>query len=87
MKTCGNNWNRATRTYREKLIESQLSLVASIAEKQTASGIRMLDLIQEGNLGLMKSVRSFAEAPPGGFPTFAASCTEDALTKAYPKAK
>ena len=70
-----------------RLIESQLPLVASIAEKHTASGIPMLDLIQEGNLGLMKSVRSFAEAPTGDFPAFAATYIEDAITKAYPKAK
>jgi RNA polymerase primary sigma factor len=70
-----------------RLIESQLPLVASIAEKHIATGIPMLDLIQEGNLGLMKSVRSFAEAPTGDFPTFAATCIEDAITKAYPEAK
>lgn len=36
-----------------RLIESRLPLVASIAQKHTASGIPMLELIQEGNLGLM----------------------------------
>jgi RNA polymerase primary sigma factor len=71
----------------KRLIESQLPLVASIAEKHIASGIPMLDLIQEGNLGLMESVRSFAETPRGDFPTFAATYIEDSITKAYPKAK
>lgn len=42
----------------KRLIESQLSLVASIAEKHIESGVPLLDLIQEGNLGLMDSVRS-----------------------------
>jgi RNA polymerase primary sigma factor len=70
-----------------RLIESQLPLVASIAQKHTASGIPMLDLIQEGNLGLMNSVRSFAETPTGDFPTFAATCIEDAITKAYRQSK
>jgi DNA-directed RNA polymerase sigma subunit (sigma70/sigma32) len=74
-------------TIERRLIESQLPLVASIAQKHIASGIPMLDLIQEGNLGLMKSVRSFAEMPTGDFPTFAASCIEDAITKAYQKPK
>jgi RNA polymerase primary sigma factor len=74
-------------TIERRLIESQLPLVASIAEKHAASGIPMLDLIQEGNLGLMKSVKSFAETPTGDFPTFAATCIEDAITKAYRKSK
>jgi len=64
-----------------RLIESQLPL------NTLASGVPLLDLIQEGNLGLMDSVKSFAEAPTGDFPTFAATCIEDAITKAYPKAK
>jgi DNA-directed RNA polymerase sigma subunit (sigma70/sigma32) len=68
-----------------RLIESQLPLVASIAQKYTASGIPMLDLIQEGNLGLMNSVRSFAVKPTGDFPTFAATCIEDAIKKAFGK--
>jgi|SRR6266536_181413 len=70
-----------------RLIESQLPLVVSIAEKHSASGIPMLDLIQEGNIGLMKSVKCFAEAPTGDFPIFAATCIEEAIKKAYPKAK
>jgi ATP-dependent Clp protease ATP-binding subunit ClpC len=70
-----------------RLIESQLPLVASIAEKHRASGIPMLDLIQEGNIGLMRSVKSFAESPTGDFPIFAATCIEEAIKKAYPKAK
>jgi RNA polymerase primary sigma factor len=68
-----------------RLIESQLPVVASIAQKHTASGIPMLDLIQEGNLGLMKSVGDFAETQTGDFPTFAATCIEDAITKAFGK--
>jgi len=70
-----------------RLIESQLPLVASIAEKHSASGIPMLDLIQEGNIGLMKSVKCFAETPTADFRIFAAACIEEALKKVYPKAK
>ena len=70
-----------------RLIESQLPLVANIAEKHTESGVPLLDLIQEGNLGLMDSVRSFAVAPTGDFLTFAATHIENAITKAYPRAK
>ena len=74
-------------TIERRLIESQLPLVASIAEKDVASGIPVLDLIQEGNLGLMKSIRSFAEMPAGDFLTFAATCIEDAITELYRKSK
>jgi RNA polymerase primary sigma factor len=74
-------------TIERRLIESQLPLVASIAQKHTASGIPILDLIQEGNLGLMNSIGSFVETPTGDFPTFAASCIEDAITKACGKSK
>ena len=70
-----------------RLIESQLPLVASVAQKHIASGIPMLDLIQEGNLGLMNSVRSFAETPTADFPTFAATCIEEAIIKAFGKSK
>ncbi len=66
-------------------IESQLPLVVGIAEKHIASGLPMLELIQEGNLGLMQSVRSFAEKPTGDFPTFAVTYIEDAITQAYRK--
>ena len=71
------------------LIESQLPLVVNIAQKHAACGISMLELIQEGNLGLMKSVRMFTETTPPGedFPTFAATHIEGAITKAYRKAE
>ena len=70
-----------------RLIESQLPLVADIAEQHRRSGVRMLDLIEEGNLALIKSVRAFAERPVGDFSTFAEACIEDAITKAYPGSK
>lgn len=66
-----------------RLIESQLPLVVNIAQKHAACGIPMLELIQEGNLGLMKSARMFIETPPGeDFPTFAATHIEGAITMA-----
>jgi DNA-directed RNA polymerase sigma subunit (sigma70/sigma32) len=43
----------------------------------------MLDLIQEGNLGLMNAVRSFAERPIGDFTDYAATCIDDAIKKAF----
>jgi DNA-directed RNA polymerase sigma subunit (sigma70/sigma32) len=47
----------------------------------------MLDLIQEGNIGLMNAVRSFAERPIGDFAAHATSCIEDAIAKALGKSK
>jgi RNA polymerase primary sigma factor len=76
--------------YREnvarKLIESQLMLVVSIAQKHAAAGVPMLDLIQEGNIGLMNAVRSFAERPVGDFTEHATACVEDAI-KALAKSR
>jgi hypothetical protein len=68
-----------------RLIESQLMLVVSIAQKHSASSVPMLDLIQEGNIGLMNAIRSFAERPIGDFTAHAAACIEDAITKVLGK--
>jgi RNA polymerase primary sigma factor len=68
-----------------RLIESQLMLVVNIAEKHSASGAPLLDLIQEGNIGLMNAVRSFAESPIGDFTAHAAACIEAAIAKAFGK--
>jgi DNA-directed RNA polymerase sigma subunit (sigma70/sigma32) len=43
----------------------------------------MLDLIQEGNLGLMNAVRSFAERPIGDFTDYAAASIDDAIKRAF----
>jgi RNA polymerase primary sigma factor len=60
-------------------------LVVSIAQKHSASGVPMLDLIQEGNIGLMNAVMSFAERPIGDFTAHAAACIEDTITKVLGK--
>jgi len=79
------DWDEQRENVARRLIESQLMLVVNIARKHSASGVPMLDLIQEGNLGLMKAVRSFAERPFGDFTAHAASCIEDTITKALGK--
>jgi DNA-directed RNA polymerase sigma subunit (sigma70/sigma32) len=83
----GDNWDQAKEYVARRLIESQLALVVSIAQKNSASDVAMLDLIQEGNIALMNAVRSFAKTPIGDFTDHAAACIEDAITKATNKSK
>ncbi|HEX9110704.1 MAG TPA: sigma factor [Terriglobales bacterium] len=81
------DWDERRENVARRLIESQLVLVVSIAQKHSATGVPMLDLIQEGNIGLMNAVRSFAERPIGDFTAHAAACIEDAIAKALGKSK
>jgi RNA polymerase primary sigma factor len=74
-------------TVARKLLENRLALVVAIAEKYSSSGLPILDLIQEGNIGLMKAVKSFAEKPAGDFTGYAASRIEEAIRNALGKAK
>jgi RNA polymerase primary sigma factor len=78
-------WDEQRENVARRLIESQLMLVVNIAEKHSAFGVPLLDLIQEGNIGLMGAVRSFAERPIGDFTAHAAACIEEAITKAFGK--
>jgi DNA-directed RNA polymerase sigma subunit (sigma70/sigma32) len=78
-------WDEQRENVARRLIESHLMLVVNIAEKHSASGAPLLDLIQEGNIGLMNAVRSFAERPIGDFTAHATACIEDAVTKAFGK--
>jgi DNA-directed RNA polymerase sigma subunit (sigma70/sigma32) len=77
------DWDEARENVARKLIEGHLAQVVSIAQKHSASGAPMLDLIQEGNIGLMNAVRSFAEGPIGDFTDYAATCIDDAIKKAF----
>jgi RNA polymerase primary sigma factor len=70
-----------------RLIESRLALVVGVAQKHSASGVPVLELIQEGNLGLMNAVRRFAESPIGDFTAYATTCIEDAITKTLGKSE
>jgi RNA polymerase primary sigma factor len=67
---------------KKELIEANLRLVVSLAKKHTRRGVQFLDLIQEGNIGLMKAVDKFEWRRGYKFSTYATWWIRQAITRA-----
>lgn len=67
---------------KRRLIETHLHLVLPVAERYASSGLSMVDLIQEGNLGLMRALERYFGADLDDFSAHAASSIETFIAKA-----
>ena len=72
---------------KKRLIESHLHLVLPVAERHASGPLSMLELIQEGNLGLMRALDRYPEARLDNFVAYATSYIEGFISDAIARSK
>ena len=81
-RSLGEKSARGDEEARRKLSESNLRLVVSLAKRYTGRGVPLMDLIQEGNMGLMRAAQKYDYTKENRFSTYASWWIKEAMQRA-----